>query len=248
MKLIKIFYLAYNIMANNNKICLEKSTFYIGILIIIVIIYCVAIKIDDVKLVNCSDLITSSIIDIQKKLYKNELLINNKAETASDNNAHKASGSAPPGNSTDIVEERDVRVLNDLLYPPLTRTERPTIDLVLRHAPEFNMPTRDSNDTYRAIAYVINTNKSNIDMGGNSWILFGRQLYKGSSRGEFYMLPVNDTLGRMKVFLQDSMMSGEKIRDIYSLPTTITFNSPFFTEDVYTISEMPKTNYTSQYF
>ena len=149
--------------------------------------------------------------------------------------------------SIDPIVMRDYAVINNPLYPPLARTERPIFDeLVMNN--QLNIKTRGSQDTFRAIAYIINKNNYNYDLGGNKWRLFGRQSYRGSSRGEFYMSPINNDNDDMKVYLKDDMMIGEKIRDIYALPRTVKFNSPFFIKDEeYEIIELPKADLNSNY-
>lgn len=149
-------------------------------------------------------------------------------------------------NNHDLVTMRDRAVLNDPLYPPLNRTERPIFEEIVNNM-NINIPTRGSEDTFRQIGFIVNTNKSEMDMGNNNWKLYGRQTYRGSSIGEFYVIPVNDFKADMKVYLKDNMMVGEKIRDIYALPSQVKFKSPFFTQDEYEIIELPKTDFNSRY-
>ena len=111
----------------------------------------------------------------------------------------------------------------------------------------FGQTTRGSEDTFRLMAYLVNTNKNDMDMGGNLWKLFGRQTYRGSSIGEFYVSPVNDHTSDMKIFLKNEMMPKNKIRDIYSLPSEVYLESPFFSKNVYTINELPKSDFNSNY-
>ena len=111
----------------------------------------------------------------------------------------------------------------------------------------FGQTTRGSEDTFRLMGYIVNSNKNDMDMGGNIWKLFGRQSYRGSSVGEFYVSPVNDHSSDMKIYLKNEMMSKEKIRDIYALPTEVHFDSPFFSKNAYTINELPKSDFNSNY-
>ena len=59
---------------------------------------------------------------------------------------------------TDPVYIRDNQVLNDKLYPPLARTERPQFDLLMNfvnsQAGVFNMYTRWPPDTFRILGYL----------------------------------------------------------------------------------------------
>jgi hypothetical protein len=143
------------------------------------------------------------------------------------------------------VQQRDLNVLLNPIYPPLARVERPIFDNLIKM--NFGQTTRGSEDTFRLMGYLVNSNKNDMDMGGNLWKLFGRQSYKGSSVGEFYVSPVNDHKSDMKIYLKNDMMPKDKIRDIYALPTEIYFNSPFFSKNAYTINELPKSDLNSNY-
>jgi len=145
----------------------------------------------------------------------------------------------------DEVQLRDLNVLLNPIYPPLARVERPIFDDLIRM--NFGQSTRGSEDTFRLMGYLVNSNKNDIDMGGNIWKLFGRQSYRGSSVGEFYASPVNDHTSDMKIYLKNDMMPKDKIRDIYALPTEVYFNSPFFSKNAYTINELPKSDLNSNY-
>ena len=145
----------------------------------------------------------------------------------------------------DEVQQRDLNVLLNPIYPPLARVERPIFDNLIRM--NFGQTTRGSEDTFRLMGYLVNTNKNDMDMGGNVWKLFGRQTYRGSSIGEFYVSPVNDHTSDMKIFLKNEMMPQNKIRDIYSLPSEVYLDSPFFSKNVYTINELPKSDFNSNY-
>jgi hypothetical protein len=111
----------------------------------------------------------------------------------------------------------------------------------------FQQSTRGSEDTFRLMGYLINSNKNDTDKGGDIWKLFGRQTYKGSSIGEFYVSPVNDHQSDMKIFLKNNMMPKEKIKDIYALPSEVYLDSPFFSKNAYTINELPKSDFNSNY-
>jgi hypothetical protein len=145
----------------------------------------------------------------------------------------------------DEVQQRDLNVLLNPIYPPLARVERPMFDNLIRM--NFGQTTRGSEDTFRLMGYLVNTNKNDVDMGNNIWKLFGRQTYKGSNIGEFYVSPVNDHTSDMKIYLKSEMMPKDKIRDIYALPTEVYFDSPFFSKNAYTINELPKSDFNSNY-
>jgi len=143
------------------------------------------------------------------------------------------------------VQQRDLNVLLNPIYPPLARVERPIFDNLIKM--NFDQSTRGSEDTFRLMGYLINSNKNDTDKGGDIWKLFGRQTYKGSSIGEFYVSPVNDHQSDMKIFLKNDMMPKEKIKDIYAIPSEVYLNSPFFSKNAYTINELPKSDFNSNY-
>jgi hypothetical protein len=143
------------------------------------------------------------------------------------------------------VQQRDLNVLLNPIYPPLARVERPIFDNLIKM--NFQQSTRGSEDTFRLMGYLINSNKNDADTGGDVWKLFGRQTYRGSSQGEFYVSPVNDHQSDMKIFLKSNMMPKEKIKDIYALPSEVYLDSPFFSKNAYTINELPKSDFNSNY-
>ena len=192
---------------------------------------------------NISNLINKTLTDIELK--NNNKLTNNEINKIIIKSPDVILPSEPQIQS-DIIVKRDIAVINNPLYPPLSRTERPIFDDLVNN-PNLNVSTRGSPDTFRALAYIINKNEQKKDLGNNVWRLFGRQSYRGSNKGEFYLTPVNDINSTMKVYLQDNMMIGEKIRDIYSLPQKIRFKSTFFNDDEYEINELPKANLNSDY-
>ena len=145
----------------------------------------------------------------------------------------------------DQVQQRDLNVLLNPIYPPLARVERPIFDNLIKM--NFDQSTRGSEDTFRLMGYLINSNKNDSDTGGDVWKLFGRQTYRGSSVGEFYVSPVNDHQSDMKIFLKNNMMPKEKIKDIYALPSEVYLDSPFFSKNAYTINELPKSDFNSNY-
>jgi hypothetical protein len=148
----------------------------------------------------------------------------------------------------DYVNERDRMVISDPLYPPLGRTERPIFDSLIKSQLSglFNYPTRGSFDTFRLIAYLVSKSEKK-DMGKNTWKLFGRQKFPGSSIGEYYAIPIDDRMSDLKITIKDEITIGEKIRDIYALPKYVRFKSPMFNDDEYEIIELDKADLTSMY-
>lgn len=144
----------------------------------------------------------------------------------------------------DHVIDRDRAVLHDQLYPPLGRVERPIFDQLASHMASglFSYPTRGSPDTFRMVGYMVNSDNKH-----DSWKLFGRQKYPGSSIGEYYAVPVDDRKSDMKITIKDDMMPKDKIRDIYSLPNEVTLKSPLFSDKPYKVVELDKADLTSPY-
>ena len=175
---------------------------------------------------------------IDNKLNTQELLL----EKEKDNNNNNL---IKPLLLNNIIIDRDRSVISDPLYPPLGRTERPIFDSLIANYGNnlFNYPTRGSVDTFRLLGYLVNSKNKR-----DSWKLFGRQKYPGSSIGDFYVIPINDNINEMKITLKDTMMPNEKIRDIYALPQSLTIISPLFESSIYTVIELDKADLTSPYF
>lgn len=207
-------------------ICFDRTSFFIGIMVIALIGYLFFQQ----ETKHCNVEIMDRIVDSTRQLGD---LVNRKVQ---DSIGKEVS-------MQDRVAIRDQAVISNPLYPPLGRTERPVFD---RINDEFNASTRGGDDTYRLLGYLVNKNATD-DLGRNVWKLFGRQQYRGSSRGEFYALPADGDKKDMKVSLKDDMFMGEKLRDIYALPNKVSIKSPFFSTDEYDLVELPKADFTSQY-
>ena len=96
--------------------------------------------------------------------------------------------------------------------------------------------TNNIDDTFRLVGYVTN-NATDVDNGNNSWKLFGRQKDRHSS--EFYMTPTNSN-NDLKIPLTRDIIVNDKLDDIYSIPNTLTFNSPLLNKEPYNVVEVPK--------
>ena len=151
---------------------------------------------------------------------------------------------ANPAMLRDPVADRDRAVVNDELYPPLGRTERPIFDQLINGMSTgvFSYPTRGSPDTFRMVAYLVNTSEKK-----DIWKLFGRQKYPGSSIGDYYAIQMDDRKSDMKITIKDEMMPKDKIRDIYGLPNEVTINSPLFDSHPYKVIELDKADLISPY-
>ena len=143
---------------------------------------------------------------------------------------------------TNHTTERDYKVLNDPLYPPLNRSDNRThTDMVQKiNRRDMYIRTNDLNDTYRLVAYLTNNSVSR-DTGGNSWKLFARQ--KDRHLSDFYMKPT-DNNNDIKIPLTEEIVVGNRLRDIYNIPSEITFNSPMLNNTPYYVMEVPKADLT----
>lgn len=144
----------------------------------------------------------------------------------------------PPSINRKDTIVRDYRVVKDDLFPPFNRSDTNThTDLtnnIINRSMYVN--TNNVNDTFRLVGYVTSTD-SKRDAGNNSWKLFGRQ--KDRHFSEFYMSPTNNN-NDVKIFLTDNIIVGDRVRDIYAIPSSITFKSPMLNETPYQVVEIPK--------
>jgi hypothetical protein len=144
----------------------------------------------------------------------------------------------------DPVYIRDKKVLDDPLYPPLGRTDRPTFDLLMRHVntqPDiFNNYTRGPPDTFRQLGYLTPKDKSaNID---NILILFGRAKYPNSDIGEFYLTSSNK-LSDIKIPVDQYTSNIKKITDV---PCVVNIFGNLF-KGTYDYMELPKADFMYPY-
>lgn len=137
-----------------------------------------------------------------------------------------------------FTRERDLRVLQDPLYPAYDRTDKDTFDSVVDNTlrRNINVPTQRYNDTYHLVGYI-----SNPDDPVGNYKLFGRQ--KDRNRGNYYLIPVNKNYD-MKIQVTDGNTVGEKLRDIDTLPDEMSFNTPLLATTPYTFTQLPKGDLT----
>jgi hypothetical protein len=70
--------------------------------------------------------------------------------------------------------------------------------------------------------------------------LFARQLDR--NRADFYAVPANG-YGDIKVPITNDMIVGrDKLRDVYTIPDTMTFSSPLMESTPYTFVGLPKSD------
>lgn len=147
------------------------------------------------------------------------------------------------GNSAST--SRDIRVLKDPLYPALNRSETDTHNSVVNAIEQKQLynTSQEFTDRYRMVAYLTNSDNQK-DSGGNVWKLMARQ--KNKNQAEFYLIPANNNYD-VKIMLNNDMIEGEKLRDLYTLPNALTFKSPLLNNTPYTVTELPMTDFTNHY-
>ena len=105
------------------------------------------------------------------------------------------------------------------------------------------VPTQDHNDSFRLVGYLTNNDETRQDVGGNTWKLFARQ--KDRHTSDFYMVPANKNYD-VKIHVKDDMIQGgERLRDLYTIPNSITFKSSMLNDTPYEFIEIPKSDLSS---
>ncbi len=145
-----------------------------------------------------------------------------------------------------LSEKRDRKVIDDPLYPPLNRTDRYTFESTVAqtNARNINVPTTDVGDTYRLVGYLT-CKDPNKDAGGNNWKLMAREVNRNEC--DFYIIPTNKDYD-VKVPLTPDVVTNIRLRDIYTIPNQLTFNSPMLNQTPYDFIELPKTKFDPRYF
>jgi hypothetical protein len=150
----------------------------------------------------------------------------------------------PLHRQTDPMYIRDNQVLNDKLYPPLGRTERPTADLLMNfinNQPDlFNMHTRGPPDTFRPIGYL--TRKDGDQTIDSTLILYGRAKYPNSDMGEFYVTSSN----KMSDIKVPILQNNSNIRKITDVPNDVEISGNLF-NGKYSFTELPKPDFPTPY-
>lgn len=153
----------------------------------------------------------------------------------------------------DVVSQRDIskrdrRVLHDDLYPPLNRTEASNHQAIQKEIHQGHLYNNASpngfQDQFRLIGYLSNLSATK-DAGHNNWKLLGRM--KDRHQGEYYIIPANSQLD-IKIPLTSDIVVGERLRDTYSLPKEMRFNSPLLNNTPYVFIEIPKTDFSSPFY
>lgn len=142
----------------------------------------------------------------------------------------------PPEQPAAEPAKRDLRVLEDPLYPPLNRTDSRNFDSIK------TISINDIGDEYRLVGYLTNSDE-HMDAGGNNWKLMARQ--KDRHTADFYIVPSNNNYD-IKIPLTSEVVVSERLRDLYTIPTEMLFNSPMLNKTAYVFTELPKTDFSSR--
>jgi hypothetical protein len=92
---------------------------------------------------------------------------------------------------------------------------------------------------------VTSTSSEEKDAGGNRWKLMAKA--RDRNNADFFMVPVDRNYD-MKVMLDNNIVVGEKLRDIYTIPKQLVFNSPLLHTTPYEVVELPMTDFTQPYY
>ena len=143
-----------------------------------------------------------------------------------------------------LIDKRDNAVVNNHLYPPLSRVPKPIATSYMKYKRDgiFDVSTRYNGDTYKLMAYLINSNDRS-----EKWNVYGRQKYSGSSHGEFFATQQCTQGPCTKIDLSKDIIVGDNINDYYNLPNVLTFNSPLFSTHPYDVVQLKTSSGSSIY-
>lgn len=172
-----------------------------------------------------------------------------KSETKERNRCILVTQNIPQASLPAKGTDRDLRVLQDPLYPALNRSEYDIHNNVVSAIDEKQLyqSSQRYNDRYRLVAYVTSTNSGSDekDAGGNRWKLMGKT--KDRNNADFFLVPVDKNYD-IKLMLDNNIVVGEKLRDIYTIPKQLSFNSPLLHTTPYDVVELPMTDFTQSYY
>jgi hypothetical protein len=172
-----------------------------------------------------------------------------KSEAKGRNRCIVVTQNIPPASLPAKGTDRDLRVLQDPLYPALNRSEYDIHNNVVSAIDEKQLyqSSQKYNDRFRLVAYVTSTNSGSDekDAGGNRWKLMGKT--KSRNNADFFLVPVDKNYD-MKLMLDNNIVVGEKLRDIYTIPKQLSFKSPLLHTTPYDVVELPMTDFTQPYY
>lgn len=136
------------------------------------------------------------------------------------------------------INERDYRVLNDPLYPPVNRNAYQNEQRFLRE-PRLQQDIQ-SDDKYRIIGYLVNSHDKE-----DVWKLFARELNIRRGSAVFYAANADKNKDIKIVLSQDIIIKGH-LKDIYNLSDEVIINHPMFMTSPYKVVSLPgnDSNYT----
>ena len=145
----------------------------------------------------------------------------------------------------DAASRRDRRVLSDQLYPPLNRADARdyiSVENEISRGRLYQNPD-STYDSFRLIGFLSSsTAQEERDAGHNQWKLFGRM--KNRNVGEFYIVPAHNSID-IKIPLTQDIVRGTTLRDVYTIPNELSFQSPLLNRSPYIVSELPKADLSS---
>jgi hypothetical protein len=151
-----------------------------------------------------------------------------------------ASGGAQPAVQP---ATRDIQVLSDPLYPPVSRDSAINTRRLLQEPRLY--PDADSSDSYRLVGYLTNREDK-----GDVWKLMARLVNR--SQADFYAQSSNRNLD-IKIPLTSDVVksmdsSSHAFRDIYDLPSAVMIQHPMFSNNViYDVVVLPRAQLASGY-
>jgi hypothetical protein len=140
-----------------------------------------------------------------------------------------------------MIQDRDHRVLEDPLYPPLNRDSVNNTKNYINE-PRLHMAP-NSNDAYRLIGYLVN-----IENKDEVWKLFAREQYNRRGLASFYAANANKNIDIKIALTNDVIQGGQGLRDLYDLPTEISIKHPMFMASPYKVVSLPNSDWSSQYY
>jgi hypothetical protein len=168
---------------------------------------------------------------------KNKINIDNVSDTS---NTSFNSTNTNASFNNNAYKQHDENVLYNPLYPPTNRTESSIYNNMDHEIKNKNMyvPTQSKNDNYRMVGYLVS--QEGNDSGGNNWKLFAKQ--KNNNNADFYMIPANNNYDIKIPINNDIVIGSNKLRDVYTIPEQLKFDSPLLSKNNYEFIELPKSD------
>jgi len=140
----------------------------------------------------------------------------------------------------DPVMQRDKRVLEDPLYPPMARQGADNTRALMQEPRLHPSRATDSFDSYRLVGYLVSQEDRN-----DTWKLFAREKYPRRSDADFYVSSANRNMETKLPLPPDS--TSPRLRDLYALPDYVQINQPLFDKHPYAVVQLPPPNLGTGY-